>query len=442
MSLFQILKSAWQLPLADLNYVTSSVKISFFSYAKHYKKRGLVLGALVFLAKAMFSVIKWRPQREAIRNANGTQVLFAQETQNQAAAIQPVSERLFNCATLQLRGEGQLKFPDAQAHVFSLIFFPMVLVSALSARGYERLGYRYVFHEYWLTYGYYITARLLIRRLSPSILVVANDHNMRTRVLQRAARDEGVTSMYLQHASVSPNFPPLTFDVAFLDGRDALEKYDQPGSEGCETFLTGFPKSDIARRSIRERRSIRTAAVCPGILDPEDAVYEVVSYLAENCPGLKLRFRPHPADKRDWRAIQAEFRSGVGENSFEFLLGTDAIITGHSNIALEAALAGVVPIYYDFSSTGGDVYGFRKRGLVAEARDLPALVEILSAEEAGPNPARRVAYYHATVGTAFDGRSGELVARLITEAVAGGIDKSKWQLLPASHVTAYTLREH
>jgi len=58
------------------------------------------------------------------------------------------------------------------------------------------------------------------------VLVVANDHSYPCTTIVKAAQDEGVKTVYIQHASVSDKFPALKFDYALLEGLDSLEKYN------------------------------------------------------------------------------------------------------------------------------------------------------------------------------------------------------------------------
>ena len=104
----------------------------------------------------------------------------------------------------------------------------------------------------------------------------------------------------------------------------------------------------------------------------------------------------------------------IGKGSFDFLKKVDAIIAGASNILLEAALMNVFPLYYDFAQTHLDWYGFQRSGLV-ECLSEPEEVcrSIKEICQSKPSVRTKAKLYCATIGTCYDGRSGELAGAMI-----------------------------
>src|SRR5690606_16705276 len=137
-------------------------------------------------------------------------------------------------------------FPEARAYLAGFPFIGQVLRSRRRAQGYRRIGYDHHLDRYLLTYGYFRASLEVLGRLGPKLLLLSNDHNMETRTLEHAASRLGIRTAYVQHASVAHGFPPLAFNLAFLDGLDAARKYDQPGYARSQVFLTGIPKGDAA----------------------------------------------------------------------------------------------------------------------------------------------------------------------------------------------------
>jgi SAM-dependent methyltransferase len=422
------LRSAWRLPLDDLNYETSSEELGVLHYRRlAWWRRSGVLPWLAFPVKLVRSLVEHRPF--PTRAYRGAKTLAVIGSLNQEHALRPILDELDGARVLALdRWRGAARFPEAWAYLASLVFLPKVVAASWRARGYRRLGYRFSPDVYWLACGYYIVARGLLEIMRPGLVLLSNDHSMRMRTLARAASDAGIETAYVQHASVTDGFPPLGFDLAFLDGRDAARKYDLPGSGGTLAFLTGIAKADGARREARGRSHIATVGVCVNALDPTDDVHRFVTRFAELAPDYRLILRPHPSDARAWGAdTTLEISNPHTEAPFEFLDRVDAIVTGPSNIALEAALVEVLPIFFDFAGSARDHYGFVRNGLCATAESAEDAVAVL--RDYGPHAPQfsRARDYCATIGTTHDGRSAELVASLLHEHLAGGIDMGRWK---------------
>ncbi|WP_246558890.1 hypothetical protein [Hymenobacter piscis] len=275
--------------------------------------------------------------------------------------------------------------------------------------------------------GYYEVYRRALRHYRPRAVVFANDHNDDARALLLACRAEGVPTAYVQHASVSTNFPPLGFDLSLLEGQDALDKYRQCGPVAGRVELVGMPKADafLARRNLAP--AVRRVALACNTLDDTAALTATLDYLLAEFPALTFTFRAHPGDTRDFSFLAARhpalrFSDARQETVFEFLLGQDALLAADTSTHLEATLLNVASLYYRFGSHAGpdDYYGYVAHGLVARADSLPELGAWLR-EYAATKPLnlyQRAAYYNATLGTLEEGHSRERAARVLREWLA------------------------
>ena len=72
------------------------------------------------------------------------------------------------------------------------------------------------FFKYWLTYGYLKMLVSFFNDNKVKLAIVSSDHSMRTRVVAYAAKSCETKSVYIQHASVTTDFPKLVFDYALL----------------------------------------------------------------------------------------------------------------------------------------------------------------------------------------------------------------------------------
>lgn len=128
------------------------------------------------------------------------------------------------------------------------------------------------------------------------------------------------------------------------------------------------------------------------------------------------------------------------ESSFEFLGGADGIATGPSNIASEATLANVRPIFKDFGELNSEHCGFLASGLCQHVETARGALQLFDPQLNELSTATALQQYCATVGTSQDGRSAELVQELIREEL-GGIQSEQWHLRDDfKHITVYDLK--
>ncbi|WP_259404289.1 hypothetical protein [Hymenobacter sp. HSC-4F20] len=272
--------------------------------------------------------------------------------------------------------------------------------------------------------GYYEVYCRALRHYQPRAVIFANDHNDDARALLLAARACGVPTAYVQHASVSTNFPPLGFDFSLLEGQDALDKYRQCGPVAGRVELVGMPKADAFLARKNQNPTVRRVAVAINTLDETEAVAATLAHLLREFPDLTFTFRPHPGDTRDFsflhqRHPQLHFSDARQQTIFEFLAEHDALIAADTSTHLEATLLNLASIYFRFGTHGvaEDYYGYVAHGLVARAPTLPELSGLLRRyQHHKPTDLyHRAAYYNATLGTPDEGHSQERAVRLLRE---------------------------
>jgi hypothetical protein len=281
--------------------------------------------------------------------------------------------------------------------------------------------------------GYYEVYRRALRHYRPQAVIFANDHNDDARSLLLACRAEGVPTAYVQHASVSTNFPPLGFDLSLLEGQDALDKYRQCGPVRGRVELVGMPKADAFLAQRNTAAQVRRVAVACNLLDELPALADTLAYLLRELPELAFTLRPHPADRRDFtdlrQALPAlRWSNPQQENVFQFLQNHDALVAADTSTHLEATLLNVASVYYRFSPspTLADYYGYAAQGLSEWARTHAELAAALRrlARHKPLGLYRRAAYYNATLGTPHEGRSRTLALRRLAEWLAAPAPKA------------------
>lgn len=267
----------------------------------------------------------------------------------------------------------------------------------------------------------------LLSMTEPQYVVVSNDHSEPNRALLALARYKKIKTVYMQHASVSKLFPALNVDYAFLDGNFSLNIYRnceenfKVGTKKIENrkiFLSGQKKKlQVLTKNVDMKVGIALNA-----LDSVEESMELVGYIMKS--GFQLKLRWHPGlSKRiivDLRKKLEEYGVEISdpkdESLIEFFSNIKFLIAGNSSIHLEAALSGVVPIYFEISKTGiTDYYLYVENGLADKCNSLEDIKEVLekiSKKDRYIN-AESVQFYSSTYSTEWEGKEGDLVAETL-----------------------------
>ena len=377
--------------------------------------------------------------------------LFFAETKNQNDALYPIYKKMKGSLFFGLNGFGVKKFSLIKAYFISLFFIHRLFKEYKNATDFQKYSFKYGLNKYLLTYGYYIECISLLKKLKPNVVIVANDHLLETRGLVKAANDLNISTIYLQHASVSENFPSLNFTYAFLDGFDSLKKYNAIDRKTkTNVFLTGFAKFDENLNFINKSVKLKSIGICVSTLDKYENIEYLIKNLSQDFKQLKIILRPHPGDKRKIMKIVQDvnndnltFSDSKTEDSFMFLQKTDAVIVGESNILLEAAMLNVYPIYYEISKyKKHDAYSFLQNGLVDKYyqnyNDLKKM--ILSLIKSKPSVRHKAKYYYNTIDTPYDGQSSDLIKELLSDIIKNGNPNlTRWQKVDGVELTVYQI---
>lgn len=271
----------------------------------------------------------------------------------------------------------------------------------------------------------------LLTAEKPQTVIVANDHTTTNRALIVLARNLGIKTVYMQHASVSKLFPALNVDYAFLDGQNALEIYRQCENNRPETsallesrkvYLTGQKKKINLDENLVQMQDRASVGIALNTLDSVDGALSLVHSLNENKFSVRLRWHPalSPRIVNRLRSCLKDYNVDFSNPKFEtlgqFFSKVNCMIAGNSSIHLEAALAHVVPIYYQLKKQHTeDYYGYVKNGLavkVETTQDLITTIKRVKAEQLIIN-GNAIKFYSSTFGTPWEGREGELVVETL-----------------------------
>jgi len=270
-----------------------------------------------------------------------------------------------------------------------------------------------VFHILGHGIGMLENHRRVLEKYRPEVIIISNDHLPWFRALTVAARELSIPTVYLQHACVADNFPPLRNALSLLEGQDALDKYQAHGkSITGHVALVGMPKYEEYRTKRNVSKKLRHLGIPYNLTDDLPRITQTVTAIQARLPNIEITLRKHPRDLRpfpDELAPSVQWSDAQQESALEFLQYQDVIISGESSIHLEAALMNVSSIYYSFQPGRfpvTDHYGFIANGLIAETKGEQALLEQLAQYEVSrPAPTDMLAYYVApTPGSSSEER--------------------------------------
>jgi hypothetical protein len=259
------------------------------------------------------------------------------------------------------------------------------------------------------------SANKFFKKNIPKCLIFSNDHSPSIRAILHEAKRQKVPTIYLQHASVSDNFPPLIFDLSLLEGQDSFDKYKICGISGS-VKLIGMPKADKYLQYRKPNRRVESIGIGISILDKVESIYNLVAYITEKYKHIAFYFRKHPRDTRVFKFSESiNISDSLKESSFDFLLKCDILIAGVTSMHLEATMLNIPSIYHDLKGFYYDYYGYAKRNLCFKCDNLESVdTQIKEWLEETPTVYQRAKYYNATIGTPHEGKSIELALNEIS----------------------------
>jgi len=280
------------------------------------------------------------------------------------------------------------------------------------------ISYRY-FNFLFEAIGIYEISLNILKKYLPKAIIFSNDHSFKHRALFLAAKKLDIRTCYIQHASVSSSFPPLSFDLSLLEGNDSLKKYQECGDVKSEIKLVGMPKFDkYVNLKKKPIKNIKIIGIAANLSDDLDEIIHLTRLLNDSFNMIKILLRLHPRDKRIVKnnGIIFDQSDSSIENAFDFLARLDLLISGESSIHLEAALLHVPSIIYGFNSKNqiSDYYGYVKNGLIQKAEGAHIMIDRIKIHNFKVN-IDKLKYYNEVIGTQWEGKSKQLISQILKE---------------------------
>ena len=253
-----------------------------------------------------------------------------------------------------------------------------------------------------------------IKAHRPKLIIFSNDHNPYIRAFLLGSIKCNVPTVYIQHASVSNLFPPLSFTYSLLDGKDSLLKYESVGNCSGEIHLLGIPKYDKYISYRKDIKDLNTIGIGYNAFDDIDNINTIVSELNTKFPLKYIIIRSHPSDKRELTLSNLNnvfISNSVKENSFEFINKIDLLICGDSSLHLEAAMLNRPCVYYRFTNTDiFDYYGYLKKRINIYIKNNEELMLYIAQYRfEAPGPYIHTKFYNEAIMSDFEGHSTEKI---------------------------------
>lgn len=298
---------------------------------------------------------------------------------------------------------------------FSLKKWFFFLVVFLKKRG--DLNNSRLFLKYFSLHERYIK---LFENFRPKSIIISNDHYPTSRAVILAAKELNIKCVYIQHASVSPLFPPLENSHALLYGQFSENIYRKIGARQCDIIQVGMHQFDRWSQTIRDKKFNGHIGIAFNTFDSIEAVGQLYNKLKENFPLSQVIVRPHPVEKRSFPSF-TKVSDARKENPLQFLSNIDVLIAGNSSLLLEAACMKVWPVQFEFghySKEFKDYYKFVEKGLALDGTldNIESLIsEILEKRELYDR--NNASFYDASVGKDFEYHVQDNISKIIKQII-------------------------
>lgn len=286
-----------------------------------------------------------------------------------------------------------------------------------------------------------------LTRSKPNVVLCSNDHNSANRSLLAVANFLGISTAYVQHASVSSRFHKLEFDYSFLDGKSAYEAYLQCENNTHDPSVKSSKDRWVllsgVKRPLTTESNTTNARDTVGVAFKEaDGIVEVarLSQAIVQC-GKRVLLRYHPATSQGaidkLNRLAKESGSSIMLNSpystpvGEYLGSVDAVVASNSTMLLEAAMVNVKSIYYEFRpAVTPDYYGYVKEGIAFQAHSAKEVVELVNGDLClSDSRIEAIQQYSHTYNTVWHNHEGRLVASHLKDILDGKKPEELWAVI-------------
>ena len=372
-------------------------------------------------------------------SVRGADILFFGRTLNNQRTFDPILNSIKHSA-YNLDNDAD---PLLSSYMlYSVLGAPFLLLLYIKSDKEHRRIIRANKMAYLLTYGKLISTRKILKRVKPQVLVLANDHSPINRCFLWNAIRLGVKTVYTQHASVSNEFPPLTFDYSFLDGQVSFDSYGRHSKKNSLIFLSGPCRFDYMKEYLKGDRQYVGLSI--NEMDDFDVVKNLCLLLkTKGCS--KVKVRPHPSMGQwhyDWFSSNGiVFSTPSNESPGEYLSTLKLQISNVSGIHLDAIILKTPSVLYQLSVDPiADVFHFLERKVVFPA-DKNNIVDFINNPKDAIPTDEAVRYFVSSYQTSIELNVGPFIASIIDNLLDTHFDNKiiseKFAQMPGNDIKVY-----
>ena len=376
------------------------------------KSRNLLLCFLSFFKLCISYLFK----RFNVKSPKVNNIIFFSTTQNNNKALESVWCKIDKKDYILWLDDDVI--PQTIICLLSGLYILSFLKMYFHLDKHDRNLVRFMFNEFVRTKSTYLYLNRFLKKNKNliKVVVMANDHSMPNRCLIETCRNNGIKTVYVQHASVSPFFPPLNFDYSFLDGFNSYNIYNTIQSITNNCIISGNPRYDGIKKICKSKTNA-LIGIATNTLDKDDKIMKLCLFLKKNVKS-NIILRPHPAaDYSD------EFKKVVIENGFllsdskkesslDFLSRIDFLISNESSIHLDSVLVDTPSCMFNFSDKEIlDIYDFIKTGFVKKCDSEFDVLE--SIKKINQIEVAKVRYFVADFKTKYSGNVASIISGFI-----------------------------
>lgn len=200
------------------------------------------------------------------------------------------------------------------------------------------------------------------------VIIKYNDHGPDVVLLSDMAEERNIKTVYIQHAPVNEEFPPLYHDLNVLFSEDSVDKY-RLANETVKKFIL-FDVRFVDRKLKAIEPENNTILICTNDQDDIEAIKNLSLKLGSK---FKIVVRPHPGDRRNWKG---EYHLSTNKSVWDDLELAKYVLANESGVLLEGIYSDRLCYKCAFFSPSFDNYGFlKKRLILKEYESEDALIE-------------------------------------------------------------------
>ncbi|MCY1346579.1 hypothetical protein D9M69_326670 [compost metagenome] len=202
----------------------------------------------------------------------------------------------------------------------------------------------------------------------PLAAVVANDHSPNPVAFSLAMKTFNINRIYIQHAEVSPSFPPLDFEYNILRNAASRRIYENIAPiEGDSFVISRFKEPFKYPQYSRDHTATHSIVLYTTGRVNLDGLQLAVERLKANPLASSIYIKPHP----NQAAVEWPTDLAILDGFPDF---PHIALVANSSVVVELLHQGI-PVFqnFDFDPVEPDYYGFVKNGVAG-----PAPTEALS----------------------------------------------------------------